>query len=117
MAKANTQEKQAVLSVVLASAGGLFVIAAAFFVLQHFNFQQFEVRYSPKGLRFPAILACVGLAGLAGTIGFFTGLNSAGHKRNKLSHLSWAGFFANSAVLTLALSVFVLFWFAKEKIG
>lgn len=117
MAKANPQEKQAMISVVLASVGGLCVIAAISLVLRRFNLEHFEVRYTAKGLSFPLILACIGLAGLSGTVGFFAGLNSAGHKRNKLSHLSWTGFLGNSAVLTLALSVLVFFWLAKEKVG
>lgn len=117
MAKLNAQERQAKVSVVMAAVGGLFAIAGTIFVLQALNFEHFEVRYNPNGLRLPIVVISIGLAGLAGTIGLFAGLSSAGHKRNKLSRLSWAGFFSSAVVLTLAMSVFVFFWMAKEAIA
>lgn len=117
MAKVNPQEKQARLSVIMAAFGGLFTIAALFFTFQRFNFHQFEIPYVDHGLRMPAILGSCGLGALLGTIGFFAGLNSAGHKRNKLSHLSWAGFFSNAAIVTLALSTAIFFWLVKERIA
>ncbi len=117
-AKANPYERNAKLSVGLAALGGLAALAAMAMVLQNLHTEpSFEVRYAAGSKRFMAILGATAVALLAGTIGFFTGLSSAGHKRNKLSHLSWTGFFSNAGVLTIAMSVFVFFWLAKEKVN
>lgn len=114
--KVNQYERQAQISVLMAAVGGLFALLLMGAVFQNFHLDNFEIPYSTKGYRFYAILAAVLLAGLATATGFFTGFASAGHKRNKLSHLSWTGFFLNAAIATITLCVFIFFWLAKEQV-
>ncbi|RMF77113.1 MAG: hypothetical protein D6744_11640 [Planctomycetota bacterium] len=115
-AKINQYERQARISLIMAAIGGLFALFLIFAVFQNFHLENFEIPYSNKGYRLYAILAAIAVTGLTTATGFFTGFNSAGHKRNKLSHLSWAGFFLNAAIATIALCVFVFFWLAKEQV-
>lgn len=116
-AKLNQHEKFARYSVMLAVVGGLAALAAVYGVFSAFRPQNFEVIYSPRSLRFPAILGSIFIAGAAGTAGFFLALSSAGQKRNKLVRMSWLGFFLNAGIVTVALCVFVFFWLAKESVG
>jgi len=115
-ARLNRYEVQARLSVIMAGVSVLFLVAAAIFVFDRFNWKEFEVVYNPRTMRFMAIVGAVGMSGLTGAVGFFSGIASAGHKRNKLSHWSWTGFFVSAVSITLAMCLFVLFWFAKEPI-
>ena len=118
MAKTNTYERNARISVALAAVGGLAALATAAMVLQNLKTApSFEIQYSSASLRFKLILLGTAIGLIAGTTGFFMGLSSAGHKRNKLSHLSWTGFFSSAGALTLSMSVFVFFWLAKEKVN
>ncbi|TWT44802.1 hypothetical protein RAS1_12200 [Phycisphaerae bacterium RAS1] len=106
-------EGQARASVGLAIAGALFAVCGAYFIVSAFDRDLFAVVYDPKSKRLPAIGGCLLLSLAAGAAGFFLGLNGAGQKRNKQPQLSWTGFFLNAAVLTLALSAGVFFYFTK----
>ena len=105
----NVYEKQAVLSVVLALAGGVCTLAGAVFMLQAFKPEDFQVVYDPRSIRMPAIAGAlaVGLAG--GAFGFLLGMLSVGQKTNKRERLSWTGFFLGAGVVTLSLCCGVFF--------
>lgn len=116
-AKANTFEKQALLSVAAGAVGLFATFGALAIMLPRFKFGEFSVVMSQEGKAYPALLAAVALACLAGAVGFFSGFNSAGNRRNSKSNLSWTGFFLSSGVLVLALSTFLVFWFAREIVS
>jgi len=103
-------------SVAAAIAGGLIAVCAAAAVLQNFRSEHFEVVVKAGSMRYYAVLGGLAFALLTGVVGIYMGFVGAGHKRNKKSKLSWVGFFANAAVLTVAMSVLVFFWFTKEVI-
>lgn len=110
-----TYEGQAKASVILAVISLLCSITAAVGILQRFSFEQFEIILKSK--RFAMIMAVIGVAVIAGAIGFFMGLSGAGEKRNKASQLSWMGFFLNAGVITLALSLLAFFYLTKTVIS
>lgn len=110
-------ENQAKLSVFL----GFFSLAAAIGVVamlgRNFSAEHFYVTYSSSGLWFPMLGAGMGLGLLAGAVGFFVGLNSAGQRRNNRSSLSWQGFFLNAGVITILMSAAIFFFFTRNNIG
>lgn len=106
-------EGQARASVALAVVGGVCALGALYFIGSAFDRELFAVVYDPKSKRLPAIGGSLLLALASGVAGFFMGLNGAGQKRNKQPQLSWTGFFLNAAVLTVALSAGVFFYFTK----
>lgn len=114
-AKENTYEKQATLSLACAAAAGLVVLVFAFQIVMKFQWQEFEVLLGQK--RYYAMLGMCAFAILIGTAGFFLGFNSAGQKRNKKNSWAWTGFFLNAAILTLAMSGLLFFWFTKEVLS
>lgn len=116
-AKVNVQESQAVWSVILAAVAGLSFLAAAGMILPAFRWEHFEIVMRAGGTRFFAILGAIGVAGGASFIGAIIAFNSAGHRRNKKSGLSWTGFFVNAGIMTITLCLFVVFWLAKEPIS
>lgn len=116
-ARANTFEKQALLSVAAGAVGLFAVLGALAIILPRFEMADFSVVMSREGKAYPLTLAAVAVACLAGAVGFFSGFNSAGNRRNSKSNLSWAGFFLSSGVLILALSTFLVFYFAKEIVS
>jgi uncharacterized membrane protein len=116
-AKANAFEKQALLSVAAGAVGLFATVGALAIILPRFEPAEFSVVMAKEGKAYPAVLAAVALACLAGAVGFFSGFSSAGNRRNSKSNLSWAGFFLSSAVLVLALSTFLVFWFAREIVS
>lgn len=115
--KKNPYETQAKLGLLLAVIGGLCALTLTACVFRHFDFQEFAALYVGGSPRFFLILASFLVGGIAGAIGFFVSLNSAGQRRNRLSSLAWITFFANSAVILVTLCVFVIFVFAREKVG
>ena len=115
MAKANTYEQQAKLSVTLAGVAGVCMLALLGLLLQKFNFSEFEIVMRSGGTRFLAILGSSLVASVCAAAGVFIGLNSV-HRLNKKTQLSWAGFFANAAILGITLSVFIVFWLTKETL-
>lgn len=115
--KTNTFEKQALLSVAAGAVGLLAALMAVAILLRGFNWNEFSVVMSREGKAYPLEFASIMVACLAGAVGFFSGFNSAGQRRNSKSKLSWTGFFLSAAVLTLAMSTFLVFWFSKEIIS
>lgn len=115
--KANSFERQANLSVILAVVAGAAVTAAAVIALSRFNAAEMAIVMKNKGPRHLALLGAIAVAGLAATGGFFAGFNGAGHVRNKKSSLSWIGFFANSAIIAATLSLLAFFWLTKDLIA
>ncbi len=114
--KSNKYEKQARFSIILAVIGGLAAIAATVFVLQRFD-PALGTKFDPDSWRQFAILSAVFCALAAGAVGFFIAFDSAGQRRNKLSRLSWTGFFLNAGVITLALAVGVFFYYTRYTIA
>lgn len=114
--KMNIYESQAFWSVVLAAVGGITFLGAAGMILPKFEREDFEVVMRAGGGRFYAILGAFFVAGAASLLGSLLGFSSAGHKRNKKSGMSWAGFFINALVMAVTLSLFAFFWFAKELV-
>lgn len=114
--KVTPYERQAQWSIILAGLGGVACLGLIAIVFQKFNMQEFAVVMRGGGMRYFAILGATAFAALATTGGFFLGLSSAGHKRNKLSKLSWLGFWLSVVVMTATLCTFAIFWNAKEVI-
>jgi len=112
--RANRYENQAKLALLLAVVGVLFALAEAAMFLVQFKPADFEARMGPR--RSYAILAAVAAALGASTIGFFVALNSV-HRLNPRPNLSWTGFFLNALALTIALCVFIVFWFSTEIVA
>jgi hypothetical protein len=108
-----TYEKQARLSVALAAIGGLATVTAIVLIIKNFALQTFWTAYSPKSLWLPAFLGTLLIAGVAGFFGLLVGFNGAGQKRNTESKLSWTGFFASAAVITLVLIAAAFFYFTR----
>jgi hypothetical protein len=113
----NQYEKQAQFSVLFGVLGGLAAAAGVALTLQNFRWDSFEFFYNPKGMRLLMVLGACGLGGLAGVVALYTGFVSAGHKRNRFSHLSWLGYWFGAAALTLALCTFALAFLTKQEIG
>ncbi len=107
--KIKTYEDQAKLSMILATVGGFFALAALGGILKNFDPSTGWVRYGTKSIFLPALGGCLMLALALATIGFFVALNSAGQRRNKRSRLSWTGFFLNAVVITFAVCVGAFF--------
>jgi VIT1/CCC1 family predicted Fe2+/Mn2+ transporter len=84
-------------------------------VFRHFDTQNMIIWYSPKTLRFPAILGCAGLSLLLGVLGFGIGLSSAGAKRNTRNRQSWLGFFVGAAAVTASVILFAAFFLLKQS--
>ncbi len=114
--KRNPYETQAILSLVLAGIGGLSALVLAYCVFRRFSLEPFAAQYLVESPRFYVIIGSAIVGAVAGGLGFFVGLNSAGQRRNPLSNLAWTAFFLNAAVLLVTLCVFVLFWIAKDPI-
>lgn len=110
-------ETQSKLSVVLGALGILLAMTAATMMAGGYDSELKTIIYnSREGLRFPAILGSLGAAVLLGTLGFFSGFNSAGQKRNTSSQLAWIGFFVSAGALALTLSVGVFFYLNRTAI-
>lgn len=114
--KVNPFERQASLSILCAAIGAAAVLAAAYLALSKFKMEEFAIIMKNKGPRHLALLAAIGLAGLASVGGFIAGFNSAGHVRNKKSGLSWTGFFINAIVIAATLSLLAFFWLTKDLV-
>jgi hypothetical protein len=110
-------EGQARISVLLAVGGAVLALATGALIWQNFSAADFAVYYRPSGMRYLAILSGGALAVILSVTGFFVGLNSAGQRRNKKDSLAWLGFFLNAAVIILAMSLLVFFWFAKFAVA
>lgn len=107
---------QAQVSVILSLASIPFLLVLAFLIARRLDLSQKIIVYVPGGLRLILIYAS-GLASLGlGVGGFGFGLSSVGQRRNDKPGLSWIGFFAGAASVTLTLILLALFWFWKEPI-
>lgn len=113
MARKQSYEMQAQLSLVLAIIGGLCTLAGAYFIYGAFSFADFQTVYNPESARMPSIVGSLVLGGAAAGLGWLLAYLSAGQRLNKKNKLSWTGFFLNSAVIALALSFFVFFYFTR----
>ena len=111
--KLQTYESQATVSVILAGAAAVFVMGAAFCALYKFDWKVFMLSYNSGGMRLPVLGGSLFLALAASVVGFFVAFNSAGQRRNKKSRLSWIGFFANAALIALALMIGFFFLFTR----
>lgn len=111
-----TYEDQAKFSVVLGAIASVAALVALGLILQRFDWSAFMIPMKSK-LRLVAILGAIGVAGLLSTAGFFVSLNTAGQKRNKNQSLSWAGFFFNAAVLTVAACMAIVFMMTKLSVS
>lgn len=115
-ANANIYESQATWSISLAAVAALAVLGVAVLVLQRFDLEDFSVVMRAGGARFYAILGGIFLAGAASFVGSLLGFSSAGHKRNKKSGMSWAGFFLNAVLVAVTLCLFAFFWLTKDTV-
>lgn len=116
-AKKNPHETQAKVSLLLAVVGVLSALALIVCVFWRFDFESFTAYYAGGSLRSYVIIASTVVGIFAGGTGFFVGLNSAGQRRNRLSGLAWLTFFVHSAVITVTLCLFVIFWLAKDRVS
>jgi hypothetical protein len=115
--KLNTYEGQAKLSLYLGVLAALAAVAVVGLIARNFDRTMFYVTYDAKGTWLPMMGA--GMMGglIAGTVGFFVALNSAGQRRNTRSKLSWQAFFLNAAVITILLSMAAFFYFTRNAIS
>ena len=111
--KANTYEKQAMVSVLCAGLAVAAALGAVGILLAKLNFEDWTVQLPRNGRAFPVMAAGAIAACLLGTVGFFVGFSSAGHSRNKRSNLSWLGFFAGAVGVTLGMSALVFYYFTR----
>ncbi len=107
----NPFEKQARFSVILGAIGAVGTLAGAFFMLQAFDARNMQIVYDPATMRMPSIGGGLAVGLIGGGAAFLLGLQSAGQKTNRRNQLSWTGFFLGAAVVTLALSCAVMFYF------
>lgn len=101
----------------LAGLAAFAAMAALYCVLKGFDWQVFMLTYNRKGPRLIFLGASLFVCLAAGVIGFFVGFNSAGQRRNKKSRLSWIGFFANAALIAVALMVAIFFVLTRNAIS
>ena len=115
--KLKTYEDQAKLSLYLGVLAALAAVTVVGLIARNFDRVTFYVTYDAKSAWLP-ILGAGMLGGLmAGTVGFFVALNSAGQRRNTRSKLSWQAFFLNAAVITMLLSTAAFFVFTRNAIS
>jgi hypothetical protein len=114
--RTNPHELQARWSLWLAIAAGVSTLVLIAGVFRHFSFEDFAAYYKEGSLRFYGIFATTLFSLAASGIGFFVALNSAGQQRNALSGLAWRTFFAHALIITVTLCVFIIFFFAKERV-
>jgi hypothetical protein len=117
VAKKKTYEQQAKLSVILAVFGGFCTLAGAGIIYDAFDWDTLWVTYSRDTLRMPAIGGALFLGLASAGLGFLVGFNSAGQRLNKKNNLSWTGFFLSAAVITLAMSCGLFFFFFRHAIS
>ena len=115
---ANTSqyENQARLSVFLAVVAGLASIAAALLLFRNYKADVGQIVYLAGGKFILIFGGAILVALLAAAAGFLLGFNSAGQKRNTKPQLSWTGFFLNAAMMTLGLSIFVVFFVLRFEL-
>ncbi len=116
MARRNPYETQSKLSLALGAAGLLCFLVAAVGVFYKFDYQDFVVAMDSQGMRFLGVIGATAAAVVTGGIGALLGFNAAERKQNPRTGAAWMGFFLSSAALTLALCLFVVFWFAKDLV-
>jgi hypothetical protein len=117
VAKKNTYEQQAKLSVILAVAGAFLLVLVAAAILSAVDWENRWIPYSGRGKRVLAIVVGLGLSMAASGVGFLVGINSAGQRLNARSRLSWTGFFLNAAVIALGLCCAVFFFVWRLQIN
>ena len=110
----NAHESQALYSLAAAGVGALGVIAVLGLFVRNFQWAESELKFGAGSLAYYGYIAGVGLAGLGGLVGMILGFQSAGQKRNSLNRLSWLGFFASAALVTIAACGGLIFAFLKE---
>ena len=87
--------------------------AAAIATWQRYDGGLGQIVYGSVGYYIPAVLACILLSLVSGTIGCLLGFNSAGQRRNDKQGRSWTGFFLGGSVLTLDLILLCAFYFLR----
>ena len=115
--KLKTYEDQAKLSLYLGVLAALVAAAVVALLARNFDRTTFYVTYNAQGTWLPLLGAGM-LGGLiAGTVGFFVALNSAGQRRNTRSKLSWQAFFLNAVVITVLLATVAFFVFTRNAVS
>ncbi len=102
-------QTQARTALICAVAATVFALLLAAIVLENLNIAEKTIPYSGSSLRYPAILAAAGLAGIFGAIGFGFGVSSLGHKRNARQRESWVGLLLGGFVVSITIVLFMLF--------
>lgn len=112
----SSYENQARLSVGLAVLAALATVGLVVITGRNYEREIGQIVYG-EGSKFMLIwLPAFLVAFLAGVMGLALGFMGAGQKRNTNSKLSWTGFFLNAAILTMALSVGVIFFLLKLEL-
>lgn len=104
---------QAKVSIAMAVVAFLGLCAMGFLIMRRYNPEMKMFIYGSKTLYAPAIYAAAAVTMLLSITAAAMGGNSAGQRRNELTRLSWAGFFAGIAVLSITIILFV--WFNLNK--
>ncbi len=112
----SSYEGQAKLSVIFGLVAGVAALALVFFVMQRFNFESMRVEYGAGSSRKFLIVGAAFISLAVAFMGAMAGYNSAGQRRNSTPKLSWMGFFLNSAVLLVALCMFVFWYLARDEL-
>ncbi len=108
---------QARLSVILAIAGAVSAITAIALIARNFDATTFWVIYNPKRPLGAALMAALAASVVASGLGLWAGFNSAGQRRNPNPQLSWTGFFASAAAMTVALGAAIFFVITQNPRG
>ena len=100
---------QARVGLILSVASVVCVLVLGALILENFNPAERTIAYSPKSLRYPAILGLTGLSGFLAVVWFGLGISSLGHKRNARQRESWIGFLLGALVVSLTIILYMLF--------
>ncbi len=87
--------------------------AAAIATWQRYDGGLGQIVYGSVGYYIPAVLACILLSIVPGTLGCLLGFSSAGQRRNDKQGRSWTGFFVGGAVLTFDLVLLIALYMLK----
>ncbi|MBK9119321.1 MAG: hypothetical protein IPM18_06910 [Phycisphaerales bacterium] len=113
MARTNEIEGQAVLSLWLGLAGFVAFLGAAFLLMRNLDIATLMVTYRSSAWLFLLMGGLLASLALSAT-GWVLAFNTAGHRRNSKSGLSWMCFFLNAGVLLLAALAGLFFYFTRQ---
>jgi hypothetical protein len=113
MRRFDVQAKYAMFASLAAIMGvaGLLVL-----ILRNYRKLEVAVVYSRTSMFAPAVFVITAVTLLLAAAGAMMGLSSAGQKRNTNNKQSWIAFFVGTAMASLAIILFGMFWAYKLRV-